>query len=97
MRSTHQRQIKRNKVLAILTPASLKSRKMKDFSNASFSPKVILAMQQALDDAVSTLPHPASSRSVQEISESILRAANEGHRDPIVLRVMALMTLQLKQ
>jgi hypothetical protein len=69
---------------------------MKDFSNASFSPEVIQAMQQALDDAVSTLPHPASSKSVQEIAENILRAANEGQRDPVVLRVMALMALQLK-
>ena len=69
---------------------------MKDFSNASFSPEVIQTMQQALEDAVSTLPHPASSQCVQEIAESILRAAHEGQRDPVVLRVMALMTLQLK-
>jgi hypothetical protein len=69
---------------------------MKDFSNASFSPEVIAAMQQALEDAVATLPHPASSKSVQEIAENILRAANEGQRDPVVLRVMALMALQLK-
>lgn len=69
---------------------------MKGFSNASFSPEVIQVMQQALDDAVSSLPHPASSKIVQEIAEAILRAANEGQRDPVVLRVMALMTLQLR-
>ena len=69
---------------------------MKDFSNASFSPEVIQAMQQALDDAVSTLPDPVSSKSVQEIAENILRAAKEGQRDPVVLRVMALIALQLK-
>lgn len=48
------------------------------------------------DDAVSTLPDPVSSRSVQEIAESIVRAANEGEEDPVVMRVMALMALQLK-
>jgi hypothetical protein len=69
---------------------------MKDFSNAAFSPDVIEAMQQALDAAIATLPHPASSKNVQVIAENILRAAKEGQRDPVALRVMALMELQLK-
>jgi hypothetical protein len=69
---------------------------MQDFSNASFSPEVIKAMQHALDAAVATLPHPASSRSVQDIAEGILRAAKEGERDPVALRVLALMSVQLK-
>lgn len=69
---------------------------MKDFSNASFSPETIAAMKKALDEAVSTLPHPTSSQIVQELAESILRAAKDGERDPVALRVMALMTLQMK-
>jgi hypothetical protein len=39
---------------------------MKDFSNASFSPDLIAAMDQALQSAVATLPDPVSSVRVQE-------------------------------
>jgi hypothetical protein len=37
---------------------------MKDFSNASFSPDLIAAMDEALAAAVATLPHPVSSTRV---------------------------------
>jgi hypothetical protein len=36
---------------------------MKDFSHASFSPDVISIMQQALEQAVATLPQPLRSTS----------------------------------
>jgi hypothetical protein len=55
---------------------------MKDFSHASFPPDLIKAMDQALEGAVSTLPHPVSSQRVQNIAENILRSAKEGERDP---------------
>jgi hypothetical protein len=69
---------------------------MKDFSNASFSPDVINAMDRALEDAVATLPHPVSSVRVQNIAESILRSAKQGERDPRTLQTLALMEMQLR-
>jgi hypothetical protein len=69
---------------------------MKNFSNAAFPPEVISAMDQALQDAVATLPDPVSSMRVQTIAESILRSANEGERNPRVLQTMALMEMQLR-
>jgi hypothetical protein len=69
---------------------------MKDFSNASFPPELIKVMDQALQDAVATLPDPVSSMRVQTIAESILRSANEGERNPRVLQTMALMEMQLR-
>ena len=69
---------------------------MKDFSNASFPPELIEAMDQALQGAVATLPDPVSSARVQAIAESILRSAKEGERSPTVLQTMALMEMQLR-
>lgn len=69
---------------------------MKDFSNASFSPDLIKAMDQALEDAVATLPYLVSSLRVQNIAESILRSAKQGERDPRTLQTMALMEMQLR-
>ena len=68
---------------------------MKDFSNVSFPPDAIKVMTQALNGALSTLPHPVSSTNVQSVAETILRTANEGERDPAVLTRMALLELQL--
>ena len=62
---------------------------MKDFSNASFSPDLIAAMDEALQGAVATLPDPVSSMRVQTIAESILRSAQEGERDPRALQTLA--------
>jgi hypothetical protein len=70
---------------------------MKDFSNASFPPEVISVMDAALDAAVASLPEPVHSSHVQAIAEAILRAAHGGERDPMVLKRLALMELQLVQ
>jgi hypothetical protein len=69
---------------------------MKDFSNASFSPDLIAAMDQALARAVATLPHPVSSMRVQNIAENILRSAKQGEKDPRTLQTMALLEMQLR-
>jgi hypothetical protein len=69
---------------------------MKDFSNASFSPDLIKVMDQALQGAVATLPHPVSSMRVQTIAESILRSAKQGESDPRTLQTMALVEMQLR-
>jgi hypothetical protein len=70
--------------------------RMKDFSNVSFSPDVIKAMDEALKAAVATLPHPVSSTRVQTIAESILRGAQEGERDPRTLQTMAMVEMQIR-
>ena len=68
---------------------------MKDFSNASFAPETIGLMEDAMDAAVATLPHPVSSKNVNAIAETILRTARDGERDPMTLQRMALMELQI--
>jgi hypothetical protein len=68
---------------------------MKDFANASFTPDTVGLMKQALDDTLRTLPHPIKSSHAQAIAETILRSVNEGERDPVTLRTMALLELQL--
>jgi hypothetical protein len=68
---------------------------MKDFSNASFPPETIKVMTQAMNGALSTLPHPVSSTQVQSVAETILRTAKDGERDPAVLERMALLELQI--
>ena len=70
--------------------------RMKDFSNASFSPDLIKAMDEALQGAVATLPHPVSSTRVQQLAESILRSAKQGEINPRTLQTMALMEMQLR-
>ena len=69
---------------------------MKDFSNASFNPDLIRAMDEALEGAVASLPHPVSSMRVQSIAESILRSAKEGESNPRTLQTMALLEMQLR-
>jgi hypothetical protein len=76
--------------------ASNRKQRMKDFSNASFSPDQIEAMDRALEAAVATLPHPVSSKRVHDIAESILRNAKDGERNPMALRTMALVELQIR-
>jgi hypothetical protein len=68
---------------------------LKDFSNASFPPETIDLMKDAMEAAVATLPQPVSSANVNAIAETILRTANEGERDPLTLRRMALLELQI--
>jgi hypothetical protein len=72
------------------------TQRMKDFSNASFSPDLIAAMDEALAGAVATLPHPVSSTRVQHIAESILRSAKQGESNPRTLQTMALLEMQLR-
>jgi hypothetical protein len=52
-------------------------------------------MTVALEASVTTLPEPVSSHLIHRLAESILRAAQEGERDPSVLQRMALMELQI--
>ena len=66
-------------------------RKMKDFANAVFSPEAVEAMTAALECSVAMLPEPVSSHLIHRLAESILRAAQEGERDPIILQRMALL------
>ena len=68
---------------------------MDNFANASFQPDLIAVMQNALEGAISALPHPVSSSHVRSLAVTILRSANEGERDPTTLRTMALMELQI--
>lgn len=68
---------------------------IKDFSNAAFSPDVILAMSRALSGAVATLPPPVPDGQRRSIAESILRSAKEGERDPVMLQTLALLELQI--
>ena len=70
---------------------------MKDFSDATFVPEMVVAMTEALDASVATLPHPVSSTQVNRLAESILRTAQagecrelrtsgrHGERDPAIL------------
>ena len=69
---------------------------MKDFSNASFSPDLIAAMDQALQGAVATLPDPVSSmrRTDHRGEHSSLR--QDGERDPRTLQTMALVEMQIR-
>jgi hypothetical protein len=68
---------------------------MKDFANAAFAPDTVGLLKQALDDTLSALPHPVKSSHAQAIAETILRSVKEGERDPVALRTMALLELQL--
>ena len=66
---------------------------MKDFPFASFPPETIGLMTTAIDGAVAMLPHPVSSAQVKSLTETILRSAKEGERDPATLGRMALLEL----
>lgn len=68
---------------------------MKDFCDASFVPEMVNAMTEALDASVATLPDPVSSTQVNLLAESILRTAQTGERDPVILKRMALIELQI--
>ena len=66
---------------------------MKEFSHASFPPDTIGIMTLAMDNALSTLPHPVGSVRVRAVAETILRSTKDGERDPAVLARMALLEL----
>jgi hypothetical protein len=68
---------------------------MKDFSNVAFSPEIIAAMTAALESSIATLPEPVSSTHVNLLAESILRTANAGETNALVLQRIALLELRL--
>ncbi|WP_092029020.1 hypothetical protein [Bradyrhizobium sp. OK095] len=68
---------------------------MKNFSNASFAPDVIAAMTAALGSAIATLPEPVHAGHIDTLAQSILRTAQTGERNEIVLQRIALMELSL--
>jgi hypothetical protein len=72
------------------------TQRVKDFSNASFSPDLIKVMEEALEGAVATLPHPVSSMRVHKLAESILRGAKQGESNPRILQAMALVEMQIR-
>lgn len=74
---------------------SISGAAMKDFPDATFAPEMVDAMGQALDASVATLPHPVSSTQVNQLAESILRTAHTGECDPVILKRMALLELQI--
>ena len=57
---------------------------------------LIKAMDEALEGAVATLPHPVSSTRVRNIAESILRSAKQGESNPRTLQTMALVEMQIR-
>jgi hypothetical protein len=82
--------------LQAIHPDRKRMQRMKDFSNASFSPELIKAMDEALEGAVATLPDPVSSTRVRNIAESILRSAKQGESNPRTLQTMALVEMQIR-
>ena len=52
-------------------------------------------MTLALESAIATLPEPVSATHVSLLAESILRTAQRGEVDPVVLQRMALLELNL--
>jgi hypothetical protein len=66
---------------------------MKDFPHACFPPETIDLMTTAIDSAVAMLPHPVSSAHIKSVTETVLRSAQEGERDPAALGRMALLEL----
>ena len=68
---------------------------MKDFSDATFVPEIVEAMTEALNASIAKLPHPVSSTQVNLLAESILRTAQTGEHDPLILQRMALLELQI--
>jgi hypothetical protein len=95
-RKTNWERLCSARVASTATPQLERTQRMKDFSNASFSPDLIKVMDEALQGAVATLPHPVSSMRVQNIAESILRSAKQGESDPRTLQTMALVEMQLR-
>jgi hypothetical protein len=68
---------------------------VENFAGAAFEPEAIEAMTTALRQAIANLPEPVSSMHVSRLAESILRTAESGERDPIVLERIALLELAI--
>ncbi len=67
---------------------------MKIFQGSSFSPDIIAAMTQALDEAVETLPFPVGSSRVQSLAKNIVELAAQGERDPERMKLLALLAMK---
>ena len=52
-------------------------------------------MTAALESSIATLPEPVSSTHVNLLAESILRTANAGETNALVLQRIALLELRL--
>jgi hypothetical protein len=61
-----------------------------------FAPEKISEMQDALAMAISTLPEPVKSHTVQELAHSILRLAQDRNCGPQELARLALLELHLR-
>ena len=78
------------------TKLNCSDRFMKIFQGTSFSPDVIAAMTQALNEAVATLPDQVSSGRVQALAKNIIDLAAQGERDQERMKLLALLALQAK-
>jgi hypothetical protein len=61
---------------------------------ASFQPELIELMKAVLDDAAMTLPEAKRTSAMKaEIASHILACAAKGERDPVVLKMNALLAV----
>ena len=61
---------------------------------ASFHPELIALMRAVLDDATAMLPEPKRTSAMKaEIASHILTCAAKGERDPVALRMAALLAV----
>ena len=62
---------------------------------AVFDPELIELMKSALDDAATILPKAKRTSSIKvRLASRILKAAAKGERDPIQLRIAALLEIE---
>ena len=63
-------------------------------TGASFQPELIELMKAVLDDATATLPEAKRTSAIKaEIASHILACAAKGERDPIALKMVALLAV----
>jgi hypothetical protein len=63
-------------------------------TGASFQPELIELMKAVLDDAIATLPEAKrTSARKGEIASHILACAAKGERDPVALKMAALLAV----
>jgi hypothetical protein len=67
---------------------------MNDARGAVFAPELIELMKSVLDDATATLPEAKRTSAMQaEIASHILACAAKGERDPVNLKMAALLAV----
>jgi hypothetical protein len=67
------------------------------FGGPSFGPQTIALMSLALEEALAMLPQPVGDDCARAIAANILKAAAEGERDPVRLRLSAMSALNLDE